>query len=82
MHPDMLVIGANDQASVAKVRNFFSPIQTRFVEMNIRSAEMTKHAINSFLATSISFANEMGNICDLVGADGLKHSSEVRPTTT
>jgi UDPglucose 6-dehydrogenase len=40
--------------------------------MDLRSAEMTKHALNSFLATSISFANEIGNICDLIGADALK----------
>lgn len=78
MHPDMIVIGANDHASLAKVREFFSPIQTKIIEMNLRSAEMTKHAINCFLATSISYANEIGNICDLVGADGLKVAEALR----
>lgn len=78
MQPDMIVIGGNDPASVAKVRELFSPIQTKIIEMNLRSAEMTKHAINCFLATSISYANEIGNICDLVGADGLKVAEALR----
>lgn len=72
MHPDMIVIGAQNERVIAKVKHFFSPISTRIVEMDLRSAEMTKHALNSYLATSISFANEIGEICDLVGADGLK----------
>jgi UDPglucose 6-dehydrogenase len=40
--------------------------------MNLRSAEVTKHAINAFLAGCISFANEIGNLCDEAGADALK----------
>ena len=43
-----------------------------YVDANLRSAEMTKHAINAFLASCISFANEIGNICDEVGADALR----------
>jgi UDPglucose 6-dehydrogenase len=72
MKPDMIVIGANSRSAMVKVRALFAPIQTRIIEMDLRSAEMTKHALNAFLATSISFANEMGNISDLVGADALK----------
>ena len=78
MHPDMIVIGANDATVLARVRGLFSPIRTKIIEMNLRSAEMTKHAINCFLATSISYANEIGNICDLVGADGLRVAEALR----
>jgi UDPglucose 6-dehydrogenase len=78
MHPDMIVIGANDASVLARVRELFSPIRTKLIEMNLRSAEMTKHALNCFLATSISYANEIGNICDLVGADGLKVAYALR----
>ena len=46
--------------------------------MNLRSAEMTKHALNAFLATSVSFGNEVGNLCDLVGADALKVAEALR----
>jgi UDPglucose 6-dehydrogenase len=74
----MIVIGANDATVLARVRGLFSPIRTKIIEMNLRSAEMTKHAINCFLATSISYANEIGNICDLVGADGLRVADALR----
>lgn len=72
MKPDMIVIGATKSSTISKVRELFEPIQTKFIEMDLRSAEMTKHALNAYLATSISFANEIGNICDLIGADALK----------
>ena len=72
MKPDMIVIGANRPSTIVKVRALFSPIRTKIIEMELTSAEMAKHALNAFLATSISFANEIGNICDLVGADALK----------
>jgi len=72
MKPDMIVIGSNSPSTIVKIRTLFSPIRTKFIEMDLTSAEMAKHALNAFLATSISFANEIGNICDLVGADALK----------
>jgi len=78
MRPDMIVIGANDQTVIGQVKKLFSPIKSKIVEMDLLSAEMTKHALNSFLATSISFANEIGNICDLIGADGLKVATALK----
>lgn len=78
MNPDMIVIGANNAVVATKVKKLFAPIRSKIIEMDLRSAEMTKHALNSFLATSISFANEIGNICDLVGADGLKVAAALR----
>ena len=70
-HPDRIVIGANSDATLDKVERLFDVISAPKVRMNLRSAEMTKHAINVFLATSISFANEIANLCDEVGADAL-----------
>jgi UDPglucose 6-dehydrogenase len=78
MTPDMIVIGADDQTVINQVKKLFSPIKTKIIEMDLRSAEMTKHALNSFFATSISFANEIGNICDLIGADALKVATALK----
>jgi UDPglucose 6-dehydrogenase len=71
-HPDRVVIGADSTATLDKVARFFDVVSGAKVKMDLRSAEMTKHAINAFLATSISFANEIGNLCDEVGADAIK----------
>ncbi len=78
MHPDMIVIGSEHEAVTARIKDLLSPITAEVIEMSLRSAEMTKHALNSFLATSISFANEIGNLCDLVGADGLKVAAALK----
>jgi len=78
MEPDMIVIGADDQTVISQVKQLFSPTKSKIVEMDLRSAEMTKHALNSFFATSISFANEIGNICDLIGADALKIATALK----
>ena len=69
LNPDRIVIGAESDITLDKVAKLFNVIQAPVIRMNLRTAEMTKHAINAFLATSISFANEMGNLCDEVGAD-------------
>lgn len=72
LHPERIVIGAENDATLEKVENLFSVIHAPIIRMDLKTAEMTKHAINAFLATSISFANEMGNLCDEVGADASK----------
>jgi len=78
MKPEMIVIGANSPSTISKVQALFAPINTKVIQMDLRSAEMAKHALNAFLATSISFANEVGNICDLVGADALNVAKALR----
>lgn len=70
INPERIVIGADSNVTLDKVESFFSVIKAPIVRMNLRTAEMTKHALNAFLATSISFANEIGNLCDEIGADG------------
>jgi len=72
MHPDRVVVGADDEESIQLLKNLYAPftiINDRFIAMDIRSAEMTKYASNAMLATKISFINEIANICEHVGAD-------------
>ena len=72
MRPNRVVIGANSQQAIAILKDLYNPlylIETPFVITNIESAEMIKHASNSFLATKISFINEIANLCEKVGAD-------------
>jgi UDPglucose 6-dehydrogenase len=68
-HPDFIVIGAETSDTIAEVERLYKPIEAPRVHLNLRTAEMTKHAMNAYLATMISFGNELGNLCDLVGAD-------------
>lgn len=72
MRPDRIIIGATDSESVALMRRLYAPFnrnRDRVVEMDVRSAELTKYAANAMLATKISFMNEIANIAERVGAD-------------
>ena len=72
MRPNRVVIGADSEQARAIMRDLYRPlylIETPFVITNVETAEMIKYASNAFLATKISFINEMANICELVGAD-------------
>jgi UDPglucose 6-dehydrogenase len=72
MRPNRVVIGANSQQAIAILKDLYSPlylIETPFVITNIETAELIKHASNSFLAAKISFINEIANLCEKVGAD-------------
>jgi UDPglucose 6-dehydrogenase len=72
MRPDRVVIGAESDFAMILMKRLYAPFvrtNDRFIEMDIRSAEMTKYAANAMLATKISFMNEIANICELVGAD-------------
>ena len=72
MTPDRVVVGANNDDSINKMKELYSPFfrtNNRFISMDIRSAEMTKYAANAMLATKISFMNEIANICERVGAN-------------
>jgi UDPglucose 6-dehydrogenase len=71
-NPRRIVIGADSEITLDKAEQLFAPINAPKLRMNLRSAEMTKHALNALLGMSISFGNEIANICDEVGADALK----------
>ena len=69
MSPDRIVIGAEDQAAGDVVEALHENLDAPIVRMDTASAEMVKLAANAFLATRISFINEIANVCELVGAD-------------
>lgn len=72
LKPDRVVIGSNSAKATAIMQEVYAPFfrtASRFVIMDVKSAEMTKYAANSFLAVKISYANEIANICEAVGAD-------------
>ncbi|MEH2455558.1 UDP-glucose dehydrogenase family protein [Nostoc sp.] len=80
-NPDRIVLGGNSQRAVALMQQLYAPIVERkyaedqslppvpILATDLSSAEMIKYAANAFLATKISFINEVANICDRVGAD-------------
>ena len=85
LKPDRIVLGIRNSAPKEKLTTLFQPITDRLEWMSVESAEMTKHAINAFLATSVTFANEIAAICEIVGADakqverGLKTEARIGP---
>jgi UDPglucose 6-dehydrogenase len=85
MNPDRVIIGYRKESDRKKLMALFKPITSKIEWMSVESSEMTKHAINAFLATSVTFANEIAVICEIVGADakeverGLKSESRIGP---
>lgn len=69
---DRFVVGANNPTVAERIAALYRPLGRPIVITNLRTAEMAKHASNAFLATSISFINEIANLCDEVGADALQ----------
>jgi UDPglucose 6-dehydrogenase len=72
MRPDRVVIGASDEESVALMKEIYAPLHSLeipFVVTNVESSELIKYAANGFLATKITFINEIAQICERVGAD-------------
>jgi len=72
MHPDRVVIGVESKKAEKILKEIYKPLKCKIVVTDINSAELIKHASNSFLATKISFINAVSQICDHVGADILK----------
>ena len=68
--PMLPVIGVNEQIDFEILKEFYSPAQVNWQSCDIRTAEMLKHALNTFLGLSITFANELGNLCDKLSVDG------------
>ena len=85
LKPDRIVVGVRTDDARRKLEQLLLPVTDRIEWMSVESAEMTKHGINAFLATSITFANEIAAICELVGADakeverGLKTEMRIGP---
>ncbi len=68
-HGDRIVIGTEDEKAAAVLQELYAPLNTEIMVTDTRSAEMIKYASNAFLATKISFINEIAAICEKVGAD-------------
>lgn len=83
--PDRVVVGLQSDLDRNKVSALLEPFTTKVIWMGIESAEMTKHAINAFLATSVVFMNELATLCEQVGAqakeveNGLKSEARIGP---
>jgi UDPglucose 6-dehydrogenase len=83
--PERVVIGVSDDSARPALEALFAPFTPRVEWMSVESAEMTKHALNAFLAMSVTFANELARLCEAVGADareverGLKSEGRIGP---
>ena len=84
-NPDRIIVGVRDDRTRARVQALLQPITDRIEWMSVESAEMTKHAVNAFLATSVTFINELAALCERTGADakeverGLKTERRIGP---
>lgn len=84
-HPDRIVIGLDNHHYKSQLEALLKPFSTNLIWMSVISAEMTKHAINAFLAVSVTFINEIATLCETVGADsreveqGLKSEERIGP---
>lgn len=85
LRPDRIIVGVRSKPDRERLERLLRPITARIEWMSVESAEMTKHAINAFLATSVVFANEIASICEQVGADakeverGLRTEGRIGP---
>ena len=72
LSPDRVIIGSNSDKATQIMQEIYAPFfrtGNRVIVMDVKSAEMTKYAANSFLATKISFMNEIANLCEKIGAN-------------
>jgi len=84
-HPDRVVIGVRSESDRRRLTELFASITSSIEWMSVESAEMTKHAVNAFLAMSVAYINELAGLCERVGADakeverGLKTEQRIGP---
>lgn len=69
LHPDRIVIGANSERAMDVIKRVYQPIHAPILETDVNSAELIKHAANSFLALKISYINAVAKVCEKTGAD-------------
>jgi UDPglucose 6-dehydrogenase len=85
IHQDRILLGTRGTDDAARLSELLSNFSMNIIQVRVESAEMIKHAINSFLALSISFMNEVARVCEQVGADareverGLKSEARIGP---
>jgi UDPglucose 6-dehydrogenase len=72
LNPDRILVGSDSPPAIARMRELYAPLidaGARWIETDLRTAELAKHASNAFLALKVSFANALARICELAGAD-------------
>ena len=85
LQPDFLLVGAEDEDSAERLLFLYAGVVAPRLTMRLRSAELAKHALNAFLATSISFVNELADLAEACGADvrdvvrALRHDRRIGP---
>ena len=85
LHPDRIVIGGDDPVAISAVARLYEPLGAPIVQTDHRSAELIKYAANAFLATKISFINDIARLCERLGADvtvvaeGMGHDARIGP---
>jgi UDPglucose 6-dehydrogenase len=84
-HPDRVIVGLETEQDKERITQLLKPFTDKIIWMSIESAEMTKHALNAFLATSVVFINELAMLCERTGANareveqGLKSEERIGP---
>lgn len=78
MEPGRIIVGTETKEAELKIKEIFSPLKAEIITMKIASAEMAKHAVNAFLATSVSFINDIADACEKSGADILDVTRALR----
>ncbi len=84
-NPDRIVLGSTNREAAERVAELYYPLHAETIITDLRTAEMIKYASNAFLATKISFINEMANVCEALGADvkevgrGMGSDSRINP---
>lgn len=69
MHPDRVVLGVSHESVAQRMIDLYAPLEAPVIVTDVRTAEMIKYTANAFLATKVSFINEIANLCEEVGAD-------------
>jgi len=77
-HPPLPVIGVDDDRALARLLGVLRRLHTEWHRCDVKTAEMLKHALNAYLATQIAFGNEIGNLCEALGADGRRLAQLLR----
>lgn len=76
--PGRIVLGTDDEFARLTLKKIFAPLQSSLLFMDVASAEMTKHALNAFLATSLSFIHDIADLCEKYGADVVQVSRALK----
>ncbi len=85
LRPDFLLVGAENDADAERLLGLYNGVEAPRLKMSLRSAELSKHALNAFLATSVSFSNELAALAEACGADirdtvrALRHDRRIGP---